>query len=606
MKEKWVTAAQILRYNWKALVGFELLYKLLAATVFAPLCALAVRCIVNVTGYAYLTVDNVGAFLRNPVSLFLLLLLLLLVVLYTVLDICAVLYAIDRGYHRRQVTVPQMFAAAAPAALGLLRPRNLPGALLALLLLPAFNFGVLFSYMGTVAVPETVADFLLARRKLAGLFVLLLILLVIFLMRRLYAFHYYLLEDCSWSQARRRSIALARNRRLGDLAALTLLQAAAALLFLLLSLALIAAAVFLSGLLLPDDLRDSGAAAAAWMVIHILFFLFTALLAPLTYCLVSALYYAHKRRRGESVLSPAPVPAGRWTGKMRRAQLILAAICVVCCCFYARRIMLGDANLSIEYLHVTEVTAHRGASRDYPENTMAAFRAAAELGADWIELDVQQTADGQLIVMHDTSLSRTTGVQKNVWDATWEEISRLDAGSWFSPDFAGEGVPLLSQVLEFAVEQGIRLNIELKPTGHETDFERQVVELVREYGYAEECVITSQVYSVLERAKEYDPEIHTVYVMSVAYGDLLRLEAADAFSVQAASLTAGMVSRLHDQGREVYAWTVNTRYSMDKMLRLNVDNLITDDIPLARERVFTNKTSDFIQDYIDWLWALAA
>lgn len=603
MMEKWRTTAQILRYNWRALAGFELLYKLLAATVFAPLCALAVRCIVTVTGYSYLTVDNVGTFLRNPISLLLLLLLLLFVVLYTVFDICAVLFAIDRGYHHRRVTVPQMFAAAAPAAAGILRPRNLPGVPVALVLLPALNFGVLFSYMGTVAVPETVADFVLARKRLSGLVILLLILLTIFLLRRLYVFHYYLLEGCSWTQARRRSCALARGRRAGDLLALLVLQGLAALLFLAVSLVLIAGVVFLSGLFLPAETRDAGATVAAWIVIHVLFFLFTCLLVPLSYCLISALYYAHKRRRCEPASIP-PAPSGLWTGRLKRVQLLLLAVSLVCCGFYVDRIMKGDANLNIEYLHVTEVTAHRGASRECPENTMAAFRMAAELGADWIELDVQQTADGQLIVMHDTNLLRTTGVPKNVWEATWDEISGLDAGSWFSPEFAGEPVPLLSQVLELAVEQGIRLNIELKPTGHETDFEQQVVDLVREYGYAEGCVITSQVYSVLERVKEYDPEIRTVYVMSVAYGNLLKLEAADAFSVQAASLSSGMVSRLHDQGREVYAWTVNTRSIMDKMLRLNVDNLITDDITLAKERVFNNKTSDFIQDYIDWLWQL--
>lgn len=135
----------------------------------------------------------------------------------------------------------------------------------------------------------------------------------------------------------------------------------------------------------------------------------------------------------------------------------------------------GNANFNIEYLHTTEVTAHRGASSVYPENTLRAFSGAVELGADWIELDVQQTRDGQIIVMHDTNLARTTGLRQDIWQTDYAQIAGLDAGSWFSEEFAGEPVPLLSDALSFAKEHDIRLNIELKPTGHETDFEQAVV-----------------------------------------------------------------------------------------------------------------------------------
>lgn len=89
--------------------------------------------------------------------------------------------------------------------------------------------------------------------------------------------------------------------------------------------------------------------------------------------------------------------------------------------------------------------------------------------------------------------------------------------------------------------------------------------------------------------------------MRVAYGDLLKLEAADAFSVKAVNITSSMVSRLHDGGRELYAWTVNTPNSIDKMIRLNVDNIITDNVTLARSRIYSSKTSNIIQEYISFL-----
>ena len=258
----------------------------------------------------------------------------------------------------------------------------------------------------------------------------------------------------------------------------------------------------------------------------------------------------------------------------------------------------GKINPKIEYLRTVEITAHRGASAFYPENTMAAFVGAKELGADWIELDVQQSKDGKIFVAHDTNFRRTTGVNANSWELTYDEIAALDAGSFFSPEYAGERMPLLSEVIDFAKGNSMRLNIELKPTGHETDFEKCVVDEIRAAGFQDYCVITSQVYEVLENVKAYDSSVTTVYVMSLAYGDLNKLTAADHFSVEAMNATRSMVSKVHNAGKELYAWTVNTKESITKMAELNVDNIITDNIELARECVYESRYSSLLREFL--------
>ena len=235
---------------------------------------------------------------------------------------------------------------------------------------------------------------------------------------------------------------------------------------------------------------------------------------------------------------------------------------------------------------------------------MSAFEGAAELEADWIELDVQQTRDGEIIVLHDTNLKRTTGVNKSTWELTLDEILQLDAGSFFDESFAGERIPLLSQVIEFAKDREIRLNIELKPTGHETDFEKTVVDLIVSQGFEGQCVVTSQMYGVLERVKEYNPDITTVYVMSLAYGSITALSAADHFSVNARSVTKTLVDRVHEKGKQLYVWTVNTEKMIARMIELNVDNIITDRISLAKETIYAEKTSGLIQDYTDTIFAI--
>ena len=144
----------------------------------------------------------------------------------------------------------------------------------------------------------------------------------------------------------------------------------------------------------------------------------------------------------------------------------------------------------------------------------------------------------------------------------------------------------------------MKLNIELKPTGNETDFEKEVVEIIKDNDFASECVVTSQIYSVLENVKNVDKDIITVYVMSLAYGDLLQFKDADYFSIEASSISKKMVRKLHENGKQIYGWTVNTSESINDMIKLNVDNIITDDITLGKRLVLESKSSNLVIEIV--------
>ncbi|MDF3054333.1 MAG: putative glycerophosphoryl diester phosphodiesterase [Gammaproteobacteria bacterium] len=133
-------------------------------------------------------------------------------------------------------------------------------------------------------------------------------------------------------------------------------------------------------------------------------------------------------------------------------------------------------------LPLPKIIAHRGASAHAPENTLAALRKAAEMGASWVEFDVMLTADGVPIVMHDETLSRTTNGRGVVADTTYACIKTLDAGSWFSPVFSGEKVPMLSEFLEMAHQLGLGLNLEIKSTRHNASQTGEAVaDTIRKY-----------------------------------------------------------------------------------------------------------------------------
>ena len=126
-----------------------------------------------------------------------------------------------------------------------------------------------------------------------------------------------------------------------------------------------------------------------------------------------------------------------------------------------------------------------------------------------------------------------------------------------------------------------------------------MVDIIQEYGFEDDCVITSQKYTALERVKEIAPEIETVYVMPVAIGSIEWLTAADHFSISYRFINRAMVSRLHQAGKQIYAWTVNRRDIMDRMIDLGVDNIITDNIALARQCVSAGTASELVTTLLE-------
>lgn len=592
----------LLRYNWRSLLGFEIIYKLLSAAVMGPLLGIVFQAVMDVTGYSYLTTENIWNFLKHPLVIATLVLLAVIICIFSMLDVGALIFLMDQSYHEQKVSLYQTAKFSLKNALRMAHPGSFPMGIVLFLLIPFLNIGVASSFVATMPIPEFIMDHIEKNNTLLTLFCLLMAGLAVLLLRWIYAFHYFTLEQCSFREARIRSQRLSRKNKLKDFLVLAGIQTAFTFCYALFAAVAILMVVFLKQLFGSLRLFDMVTLSTVWGMMVVILLIVTALGTPVSYACISALYYFHREKKEETPV-PVPVEAEKETMKkrIRMTEVLLLFTAVFGCALFVYTSSLEKINPQIEYLRTMEVTAHRGASAYYPENTMAAFQGAVEMGADWIELDVQQSRDGQIFVMHDRNFNRTAGVNKNTWEMDWAEISVLDVGSHFGENFAGEKIPLLSQVLAFAKENNIRLNIELKPSGYETDFEKNVVDVIVEAEYLDSCVITSWSYQVLENVKAYCEEATTVYVMGIAIGNVNRLTAADSFSMEASNVTPSMVSRVHNAGKQLYAWTVNTRKSIRRMIDLNVDNIITDKVLLAQECIYETKTSGIIQTYVEFL-----
>ncbi len=248
------------------------------------------------------------------------------------------------------------------------------------------------------------------------------------------------------------------------------------------------------------------------------------------------------------------------------ATLAFVALALGSAAFLASRLDLkGDAL----------ITAHRGAKAVAPENTLAAFKAAIDAGADYVELDVQHTRDRQVVVMHDADFMRMGGDPRRVADLTAAEIATIDIGRKFGPRFAGEHAPTLEEVIDLARGR-IRINIELKYNVPDPGLAPAVVELLRREDFIDQVVITSLDYAALKQVKSLEPRIRTGHIVTAAVGDVLRTE-ADFLSLNSAKAPARLVRRARAAGKDVAAWTVNDPEVMLRMIERGVDNIITDD-----------------------------
>lgn len=225
--------------------------------------------------------------------------------------------------------------------------------------------------------------------------------------------------------------------------------------------------------------------------------------------------------------------------------------------------------------------AHRGASAVAPPNTLSAFRRAAQLGADGVELDVHLCADGVPVVIHDPTVDATTDGSGRVAEMTLAELKKLDAGTWFDPAFAGERLPTLGEVME-TVGDRLFLNIELKSISLRSDgLERAVIAEIERCGLADNVLLSSFNPLSLRRAKQAAPHLPTGLLISPDLPLPLRrawlapLAPHEARHPEHTLVDARYVARTRRRGYRINTWTVDEPAEMRRLIALGVDAIIT-------------------------------
>ena len=599
----------LLKLNIGTLLVFELLYKFASMAVFKPLLTGVMKLALKAQGLSYLSDETIRTFIRSPLTWLFLLLIVLGMAFFTLFDICCIITCIHASFRKQAMPLLALMRKGLKTSLRVIYQRNIVMILYLLIIIPMTHALVISGYITKFTVPQFIVDYIMSHTWLAILYVGFWIYIGLRSFHWIYSLHYFCLENCNFKQARKRSWKLQKNHYWTDLIIVLGWSAACIGIYY---------GVILSGSWLvsrvnqalpTQDLFSSLTLSGISLLLDVCGALFFCFDLPLFFICISLLFYYRKAAAGERIprvfrdLDNAyRITNTRWVKKiyMYRKRIIALSIVVVIGVNFAYNFADRRGVLHMGLDNPVEVTAHRGYSAVYPENTIPAFKGAIQVGADWAELDVQQTADGEVIVMHDSNLKRTTGLDKEVWQVTWDEIKDLDNGSWFDKKYQTVRIPTLEEVLKVCRGK-IHLNIEIKPSGHDKDLEEQVAKLLKKYHMRDTCVVSSLKYDSLRKIKQADDSIETAYITSVSYGNFTDLEYADGYSVESTLLSKSFVNKAQKAGKQIYVWTVNSEERLEKVVGMGIDNVITDDPVMAKELIYEQEHSTFWDRYVKQL-----
>ncbi|MGH9736579.1 MAG: glycerophosphodiester phosphodiesterase [Candidatus Acidiferrales bacterium] len=224
------------------------------------------------------------------------------------------------------------------------------------------------------------------------------------------------------------------------------------------------------------------------------------------------------------------------------------------------------------------VVAHRGASGHAPENTLAAFERAVQLGAPFIETDLHLTRDARFVAIHDATLERTTNGKGRVHDFTLAELRQLDAGKWFDREFMDERVPTLEGILEFSRKYDVVFYLELKYDAA-WGMHHALVAALRNAESAARTVMISFDPATVRAVQALDPSLMTGLLIEKEAGDFVGAASqsgARQICAAASIITPAFVTEAHRADLHVIAWTVNSVDQMREMMAAGVDGIMTD------------------------------
>ena len=582
---------------------FELIFKLLLLAVGTPVLALMLKLTMKLSGVTYLNDENLLVYLKHPSTLIVITMMLFGYAFFSFVELSALVACFSCFSQKQRILTGGMFRTGLRTFRKAMKGSGAVSFIAYMAIMPLAQFSLSSGMFMAPLLPVLRRIFYSVNGAVAVIcYILVQLLFIILIISASYSIHYLVLTDRPFRECIKKSKEKMHGQRLKMILSAMLWSVGIVAVIGLLTFG----CSFIIVYIVKGFSKPGAAFGTALKILRYTWSVFTAVSAFFSAPAIIWLLTDKFMRDEKDEKLVLPNKDYKKFSKKKSAVIVagLIAASSLMNISYLRALSRGNISLNVGIISRTQVTAHRGFSKVAPENTMPAFEAAVECGADYIELDVQLTSDGQLVVIHDDKLDRTTDGKGLVSRRTYDELQTLSAGSWFGKDgeFDDVKIPLFSDVLEL-VGDDIMLNIEIKKSGDPKKTAEKTVELIEEYGIVNSCYVTSFSYPALKKVKQLNSKIKTAFIANLATAtSYAQLPYIDAVSMNYLFVNQAVVNSAHHHGKRIFVWTVDRQSEMQKMMALGVDNIITDRPDKALEIVNSRKVGDTVLTALKYIF----
>jgi|LGVF01.2.fsa_nt_gb glycerophosphoryl diester phosphodiesterase len=576
---------RLLKINFITLLIFESIYTFIGTVLIFPFSLFVIKHTINFIGYPYLNGNNFIEIIKSPLFIVLILILIIIFAAYILFELTTLIFLFNESYFNRKVQVLPLCKKSLNSAITIIKPQNILLIIFVLVIIPFTNLSFSSSFISEIPIPEFIMSHITSTPYLAIIYGSLNIILGLIVILWIFCLHYFTLNHFNFLKATNKSFHLLKEHFWSTIFLLLVWNS---LLILVLLIALFLGElllIFVISGLINHTIILSIVIGFFGILISIIFTFFKLVNTPLNFALISTLFYSYSKKSSLEIIDE-PIIIQSKEKKIKKSWIVslIIIILLITVAVSSYNIFTSfETIFSTNFFVGPEVSGHRGNSEEAPENTLIAIEKAIELGADYAEIDVAQTKDGVIVVSHDNNLKRVSGHNVNIWSSNYDDIKNFDIGSWFDPKYSDQHLPTLDEVIKLANGR-IKLNIELKPTGHEENLVSATMAVINNNHFKNNCFLASLSYPALLEIEKIDPTFRTAYITAIAMGDIY-LMPVDIFSIESNFVTPKLVDSIHKAKKEIHVWTVDNETTMKTMVEFEVDNIITDDIAITKATI---------------------
>lgn len=573
---------KIIKINFEELIVFLLCYHAASILIVYNFYSSSIDFALKKAGYSYITAENVMSFIKNPISILLITANMLIMIVLVGFEIICLLENYRASNYNVQLKAYKIFLVGIFKVGKIIKDGNILKVIPGLMIVPFISIHFIIQEVSSIKILNYLAQSIYESFHYKDMIYLLIFVILVVSLLSAFIFPFVTLGEKNAIDA-----FLVSFRVIGGKAKKSFRYLIEWNIMLSIFILLINALAIVISALIISLLYSSDVALANLLIVYDWIKLLSGFFSNMVgiagnIAFIFSIYSLYRFNTLEEYKDELNIYTALTNKTFKAATFMISLLIVVIEFVYSYKMIEKSTQIAQEILVTTQVTAHRGGASYAPENTMIALKAAVEVKADYAEIDVQETRDGVVVLLHDSSLKRTTGYNKYIWEVNYDEVARLDAGSKFGSKFAGEKIPTLDEVIEYCKGK-LNLNIEIKNNRHNENIAQRVLEVIEENDAQDFCVITSMDYALLGDVKEINPDIRTGYILKMAYGNFENNVNADFLSIKHTYATKKVITAAHSCGKEVHVWTVNSRSDIERMKLLDVDNIITDRPVTVRE-----------------------